>query len=415
MAKTVRKTQATSKVKKDSVKAKVKPKAAPKAKPKPSAPQAKAKSASAKKSLPVTNGKSAPLKPAGAKPAASAAKVQGKSALSKDLGQAKSKKQNPGTTAPARKAAKGAASPAPKKPVSRPASVLDLEVIAVSRAGSQPQRVLRPKFFPEMPTEKNFGHAQGTPPTPPAYGIDKLVLMPKDPEWLFTYWELTEDKKASAWEKRNKGRQYQEALKLSWESRDLFDPNFVFLPVEFKAGRWYLAIPGDASRSYRLELGWLGDDGKFISLLQSNPTEMPEKWSVTRERLLANGAVSAYTAKRTVKLGASEHAVIEDWRGVDQLENLSSGLFSSSSLALSHQPPAGQDSRAAAPSKSRIEVKGKLPAGSKVLVAGQEFLPDSFGKIKAVIETADPTLFLEIVSQDGKGQFYAYDLTALPY
>lgn len=298
------------------------------------------------------------------------------------------------------------------KPAARTQPELELEVAELSgtNKGKVTRRILRPKFFPDIATQKPFGHAHDTPDLPAAYGQDKLVLMAKDPEWLFTYWEMTPECVSKGWQERAHGHQYQEALKLSWQPQGLFEPNYVFLPVEFTARKWYVAIPGDAPRSYRVEIGWLGENGHFVSLLQSEPMTLNESWAHTRERLMREGAVSAYTAKHTVNLGASEQAVIEESRGLYLLENLSSGLFSSSSLSVA-QAVAAPKTKAKAATSARIEVTGNLPKGSSVRMAGQVFTADAKGRFKASVETQEPTLHLEIISSEGDARFFAYDLS----
>ncbi len=284
-------------------------------------------------------------------------------------------------------------------------------MVTLGKKGQAPRRVLRPKHFPEIPTQQNFGHNAGTPEIPESYGLDRLVILPKDPEWLFSYWELTPHRMENAWKERLSENQYQEALKLTWQPQGLFEPNYVFLPVEFTARKWYLAVPGDTSRSYRLELGWLGENGHFVSLLQSEPTAMPENWNVTRERLMAEGTVSAYTAKRTVNLGSSERAVLEESRGFFPLENLSSSLFSSSSLAMAHGGPT-LPARIKVPEvQAKVEVNGTVPKGSVIRLGGQVFKPDTQGRFKASVKTSEPTLHLEVISPEGDKKFFAYDLS----
>jgi Domain of unknown function (DUF4912) len=234
--------------------------------------------------------------------------------------------------------------------------------------------------------------------------------MPKDPEWLFTYWELTPKTVETGWHEREHGHQYQEAMKLSWEPHGLFEPNYVFLPVEFTARKWYLTIPGDTTKSFRVEIGWLGENGHFISLLKSQSADLPETWVQTRERIIREGKVSAFTARQTVQLGASENAVIAESRGVFELENLSSDLFSSSSLAMASRNAPAASNPVLEP-KAKVEITGTLPKGSRIRAGGREFTPNAKGVFQVALEIVEPTLHLEVVSAEGKAQFIAYDLS----
>jgi hypothetical protein len=134
--------------------------------------------------------------------------------------------------------------------------------------------------------------------------------MVKDPEYLFAYWEITPERLAEAARAKHPGTEYNEAMRLNWDARGLFEANYVLMPVTLTARRWYLRAP-HSGLSYRLELGWLGSQGHFISLLDSNVSDAPESWTATRLRLkraglVSRGGVLEYNLKATRPMGASE-------------------------------------------------------------------------------------------------------------
>lgn len=106
---------------------------------------------------------------------------------------------------------------------------------------------------------------------PAAYGVDRLVLMPKDPHWLYTYWELTsclnETMRSSYRDSWDQGRM---VLRLF----DLDFGNFHDIHVDMVTDKWYLPVD-NADQLYRAELGRLLVDGTFVSLLQSNTVRTP--------------------------------------------------------------------------------------------------------------------------------------------
>jgi hypothetical protein len=170
----------------------------------------------------------------------------------------------------------------------------------------------RPKSFTAPETARGYGFAEGAPELPETYGEDRLTLMVKDPDYLFAYWEITPERLAQAAKSKRAGADYREAMRLNWDARGLFEANYALLPVSFSARRWYLRVP-HSGLPYRLELGWLSDQGHFISLLDSNVSDSPESWSETRRRLkraglVSRGGVLEYNLDAARPMGASESA-----------------------------------------------------------------------------------------------------------
>jgi hypothetical protein len=159
----------------------------------------------------------------------------------------------------------------------------------------------RPKVFAPRDVERAFGFPADTPELPERYGEDRLVLMTKDPEYLFAYWELTPEKMATAEKIKRRGEDYREALRLNWDSRDIFERNFAVMPVTLNARKWYLRVPF-SGLAYQVEIGWLGESGHFISLLTSNPSDAPESWNATKRRIKAAGVTSG-AVTRTLATG----------------------------------------------------------------------------------------------------------------
>jgi hypothetical protein len=240
----------------------------------------------------------------------------------------------PAPKAPAKKAANAqAAAKAPAKPaavkrgneaagkrMNQPAAKAKTEKSPKAKTAEAPKAVpaakpkpvarkLRPKAFGELETARGFGFPEETPELPEAYGEDRLVLMTKDPEYLFAYWEITPERRALAERAKHEREEYREALRLTWTSADLLEDSFVLLPVSLDAKRWYLRVPF-SGLSYHIEIGWLGEQGHFISVLgSSNPSDAPESWAKTRKRLLESDAAALeYSVRMTHPLGSSESA-----------------------------------------------------------------------------------------------------------
>lgn len=293
--------------------------------------------------------------------------------------------------------------------------------ISIIKPGETKERIWRTKSFQQHPAQREFGFPDVAPELPGHYSQPKLVLMPKDPEYMFCYWELTPDLIEEKQREKLPSGNYRETLKINWESKSLFEPNFTFIPVFFWARKWYFGVPQVGQR-YQVELGWLSDSGHFISIIRSNLSELPESWAATQKRLAEQGEVLAYTSSHTKTLGASEHLVVEDARAFVPEWNLSSESMSSSSWSRGVSAPSTAESATAAPKspktrpavpKARLEVSGKVLPGTLVFVSGNAVPVDGSGAFKTEFPYNKDVLKLEITSRSGASRSFTYDLKEL--
>jgi len=267
------------------------------------------------------------------------------------------------------------------------------------------------------------------PELPGQYSEPKLVLMPKDPEYMFCYWELTPNLIGEKEKEKLPSGNYRETLKINWESKSLFEPNFTFIPVFFWARKWYFGVPQVGQR-YQVELGWLSDSGHFISIIRSNLSELPESWATTQKRLAEQGDVLAYSSKHTKTLGSSENLVVEDVRAFVPEWNLSSESMSSSSWSRGPSQPSSAESNQApsaasvrsksesatkrpATPKARLEVSGKVLPGTQVFVGGNAVSIDNQGNFRTEFPYNQDILTLELIARSGVSRSLTYDLKEL--
>ncbi len=112
---------------------------------------------------------------------------------------------------------------------------------------------------------------------------ERIVVMVRDPFWLHAYWEI----------KRKSVERVQAAMGQHWHTArpclrllEVSDPGSssaserVSRDVEVHGGvnNWYVHVDNSPA-SYRLELGYLGDDEKFYPLVRSNVVTTPEPGS----------------------------------------------------------------------------------------------------------------------------------------
>jgi hypothetical protein len=109
---------------------------------------------------------------------------------------------------------------------------------------------------------------------PRAYGVDRIVILPRDPWWLFAYWEVTPSTRIQAL--RTLGAQAEGAQ----EVLRVYDVTFITFAgdnawrsfdVELPPGadRWYLNV-GRPATTYCVEIGIRTPHGRFLALARSN-------------------------------------------------------------------------------------------------------------------------------------------------
>jgi hypothetical protein len=108
---------------------------------------------------------------------------------------------------------------------------------------------------------------------PDSYGLDRLVVLPKDPEWTHLYWELKPET-VEAIREGNHGLLPSFRLR-GFDTTDiLFDGNNapVSLDIEVApyARSWYLRLPYQG-RVYTFEYGHVNAAGEWVGVLRSDP------------------------------------------------------------------------------------------------------------------------------------------------
>ncbi|MGK7906131.1 MAG: DUF4912 domain-containing protein [Synechococcus sp.] len=109
---------------------------------------------------------------------------------------------------------------------------------------------------------------------PGGYGESRIMLLPRDPQWAYAYWDVPNDHKE---ELRRQGGQ-QLALRL-YDVTDLdFDTqgyhSLQEFPIDELAREWYLPIPV-SDRSYIVQVGYRTADGRWLSLATSASVTVP--------------------------------------------------------------------------------------------------------------------------------------------
>jgi hypothetical protein len=109
---------------------------------------------------------------------------------------------------------------------------------------------------------------------PAGYGESRIVLMPRDPQWAYAYWDITKEHKE---ELRRQGGQ-QLALRIY----DVTDVSIEYesphsiqeYPCDEMAREWYMPIPV-SDRDYVMDIGYRCADGRWLVLARSAPVHIP--------------------------------------------------------------------------------------------------------------------------------------------
>ena len=133
------------------------------------------------------------------------------------------------------------------------------------------------KFAPStepIPPEVLASVDEGLPDLPGGYGESRIVLMPRDPQWAYAYWDIPSDHKE---ELRRQG-----GARLALRFYDVTDidlnyqapHNLQQYECDEMAREWYLPIPV-SDRDYAIEIGYLCNDGRWLVLARSIPVHVP--------------------------------------------------------------------------------------------------------------------------------------------
>ena len=115
---------------------------------------------------------------------------------------------------------------------------------------------------------------EGLGDLPGGYGESRIVLMPRDPQWAYAYWDIPNEHKE---ELRRQGGQ-QLALRLY----DVSDINLEYQSphnvqeylCDELAREWYMPIPV-SDRDYVVDIGYRCGDGRWLILARSAPVRVP--------------------------------------------------------------------------------------------------------------------------------------------
>lgn len=126
---------------------------------------------------------------------------------------------------------------------------------------------------------------------PEGYNETQAVLLPRDPYWMFIYWEITENSKLNIANKYgkdvfNKSKSVIRVYDMTGVKEGENPFRYFDIPIILDSKNWYINVP-ESGRTYLCEIGLILPDGTFIGIVKTNPVTLPsgrvsdvtdEKW-----------------------------------------------------------------------------------------------------------------------------------------
>ncbi|MEA5542807.1 DUF4912 domain-containing protein [Limnoraphis robusta Tam1] len=182
---------------------------------------------------------------------------------------------------------------------------------------------------------------------PIGYGLSRIVLMARDPEWAYAYWDVSSEHKE---ELRRQGGQ-QLALRIYDVTKinlEYQTPHSIQeYPCDELAREWYVPIPV-SDREYVIEIGYRCADGRWLTLARSAairiPPIYPSEWiedqfiTVSWNEEL-QGKIFAELTPPTQPGTDTEDRLYKEIFGLDDLEakRVAGSLFGSMHQVPSHE------------------------------------------------------------------------------
>ena len=135
---------------------------------------------------------------------------------------------------------------------------------------TEEERIESSKYFPRHAPKRLFETERFI--FPESYGVNRVRLLVKDPEWLFAHWDVDPDIFASV--RRDLGERAVSLSRLTLRVSDPVDGGAATILLPKGVRGWYFRAD-TAPRAYRAELGITLPTGEFRSLAASNTVGTP--------------------------------------------------------------------------------------------------------------------------------------------
>jgi hypothetical protein len=181
---------------------------------------------------------------------------------------------------------------------------------------------------------------------PEGYGLDRLVILSRDPWTLFCYWELRGSRLRTL--SRLRGETFVDSCAWALRLHRIDEGVAHDIEVDASSGCWYIHL--DRQGRYQVELALLSPEGEWIPLLASHVINLPaaqpsqnanEVWSDPGERELSDeerekldealwpedlfGGSSGFTGSSRARSSFSSHSVRSSFVGSSSGSHIHAG------------------------------------------------------------------------------------------
>jgi hypothetical protein len=236
---------------------------------------------------------------------------------------------------------------------------------------------------------------------PADYGVTRIVALVKDPNWIFSYWEITADRFRDLEKKfKDDWTSCSMALRVyDRASKGQFDVN-----ISYEARSWYVSVaPGGR---YQVAIGIMTPAGKFVTIAESEVVETPrgrmsdrvdEKWVVPDELyeriFAASGGYEVVSGGGSAEMRRALEARLEE-----QLSSEAVSSFGSGEL-MPEQRERGFRLRVA----TELILYGATEPDAKVTIQGKPVKLRRDGTFTARWALPDGTIEIPVVAVSGDG------------
>lgn len=229
---------------------------------------------------------------------------------------------------------------------------------------------------------------------PQSYGKTESFLLPKDPNWMFLFWEIINETYEII--KDQKGQNVFDNARTIIRVYDITNKDFdgtnansyFDVPVVLDARSWYLQVR--SGRTYICDIGFITPSGEFIILTRSNKTTVPtgevsnvidEKWMMVEgdyEKILKMSGAEMFGTGASEKL---QHILAQRWRAfeIGRENNPSSHITSWMSSHTFAQPQTQTDEDIWLKAACEIIIYGQASKNADVYIKGEKITVDEDG------------------------------------
>jgi len=284
-----------------------------------------------------------------------------------------------------------------------------------------------PSDVREQIFHERYAHVPPPPPRdlPSEYGDTRIVLLVRDPEWIYAYWEVNDSTRQELRIPRS-GHNRRMVIRLykitgrNWPE----EAAHYFFDVEVSpyAQNWYIKLP-ETAQKWCAELGMFNEEGEYLPIVRSNviatprDTVSPETdadWMTVEEVYEKLYGISAgYAAANAVLRGAAGRGASEQLlrhlqrqiaaglRG--QIDLSSGGLYSGASESVTNRGRgvAGKDFWLQV--HTELILYGSTEPDARVTVQGRpvKLNPDGTFSLRYALPDGEQVLRVHAVNRDG--------------